>query len=109
MKIQGKIKVIMDAQTFESGFKKREFVITTQEQYPQDIKFEVYKDKCSLLDSLKIDQEVEVSFNLRGNEYQGKYFVNINAWKIELVTNQEQVEPQQSSGKDSGADDDLPF
>lgn len=82
MEIVGKIKVINETQTFDSGFQKREFVVTTEETYPQDIKLEFVKDKCSLLDMYQEDQSVTVGFNLRGNEYNGKYYVNLQAWKI---------------------------
>lgn len=82
MEIVGKIKVIMETQTFESGFQKREVVVTTEETYPQDIKLEFVKDKCLLLDMYQEGQSVTVGFNLRGNEYNGKYYVNLQAWKI---------------------------
>ena len=79
----GKIKVIFDTQTFPSGFTKREFVITTgDENYPQDIKFEIIKDKCSWLDKFEAGQDVSVHFDIRGNEYKDKYYVNLNCWKI---------------------------
>ncbi len=81
--LTGKLKVVMDVQTFNSGFTKREFVVTTEEQYPQDIKFELIKDKTSLIDSFKPNDPIKVSFNLRGNEYNGKYFVNLQAWRLE--------------------------
>jgi len=80
---KGTVKAIFDTQTFSSGFQKREFVITTEEQYPQDIKFEVVKEKCGDLDRYAVGQSVNVSFNIRGNEYNGKYFVNLQAWKLE--------------------------
>ncbi|MHA1912097.1 MAG: DUF3127 domain-containing protein [Candidatus Kariarchaeaceae archaeon] len=83
MEITGKIKEILELKEFDSGFRKREFVVTTQEQYPQDILLEFTKDKCDLLDNLNQDDEVNVCFNLRGNEYNGKYFVNLQAWRIE--------------------------
>ncbi len=83
LQLSGTIKVIFDTQTFPSGFSKREFVITTAEQYPQDVKFEVVKDKTSLLDKYAEGQQVTVSFNVRGNCYQEKYFVNLQAWRIE--------------------------
>ena len=83
LKLEGKIKVIFDKQTFDSGFEKREVVVTTAEEYPQDVKFELYKEKCDTLNDFKVGQDVTVLFNLRGNEYNGKYFVNLNAWKIE--------------------------
>lgn len=79
----GKIKLISDTQNFPSGFSKREFVVTTADsKYPQDLKFEVVKDKCELLDSYKEGQEVQVNFDIRGNEYNGKYYVNLSCWKL---------------------------
>ena len=101
-KVTGKLKLIMEAQTFDSGFVKREFVVTEGSEYPQDIKLEFTKDKCSLLDKYKVGQDVDVSFNLRGNEYNGKYYVNLQAWKIEAATVQEPVSID-------GPVDDLPF
>ena len=79
----GKIKVIFDLQTFPSGFSKREFVVTIgDDNYPQDIKFEILKDKCSLLDSFQVDQDVTVTYDLRGNEHNGKYYVNLVCWQL---------------------------
>ncbi|WP_309400754.1 DUF3127 domain-containing protein [Cerasicoccus maritimus] len=81
--LSGKVKLVMDEQTFGSGFNKREFVVTTaEEKYPQDIKFETVKDKTSLLDGLKEGDDVTVSFDVRGREWKGNYYVNLNAWKI---------------------------
>lgn len=85
LELNGKVKVVFDVQSFPSGFTKREFVVTTEEQYPQDVKFETVKDKTSLLDRYKTGDQVKVSFNVRGNEYQGKYFVSLQAWKIENI------------------------
>jgi hypothetical protein len=80
----GKIKVINETQSFPSGFSKREFVVTTaHDKYPQDLKFEVVKDKCQMLDAYEVGQDVQVSFDIRGNEYNGKYFVNLSCWKIQ--------------------------
>ena len=82
--LTGTVKCIMDQQTFDSGFTKREFVVTTpDDRYPQDIKFECVKDRCSLLDTISEGQRVKVTFDLRGNEYNGRYFVNLTAWRIE--------------------------
>ena len=84
--LAGKIKLINDTQSFPSGFTKREFVVTTaNDKYPQDIKFEIVKEKCSLLDQFEPDQEVQVFFDIRGNEYNGKYFVNLACWKIQAA------------------------
>lgn len=82
-KLKGTIKLIEDEQEFDSGFVKREFVVTTDDdKYPQDIKFELIKDKTSILDHYRVGQAVEVDFNLKGNEWNDKYFVNLQVWKI---------------------------
>ncbi|MEH6512184.1 MULTISPECIES: DUF3127 domain-containing protein [Maribacter] len=89
MEIEGKVKLIGETQTFGSnGFRKRELVVTTDEQYPQHIMVEFVQDKCDLLNSYKVGQDVKVSINLRGREWtnpQGevKYFNSIQGWRIE--------------------------
>jgi len=80
--ITGVIKLINPTQTFDSGFQKREFVVTTKEQYPQDIKLEMVKEKCAVLDGYKVGQSIVVDYNIRGNEFGGKYYVSLQAWKI---------------------------
>jgi len=125
--IAGKIIVIDETQTFPSGFMKREFVVTTaHDKYSQDIKFEVSKDKCSTLDSLKVGQDVQVHFNIRGNEHNGRYYINLQAWKIDAESrdpNQNGARPPEGArspeyGKkeqprDNGGaqpdDEDIPF
>ena len=118
MELEGRIIKVMDTQSFDSGFTKREFVVNTyKENYPQDIKFEVYKEKCEALDSFVAGDSVKVEFNLRGNEYNGKYYVNLQAWKIEKqamemenaagAPAQEMAAPSIANMPDSP--DDLPF
>ena len=91
MEVQGKIKMIGETATFGSnGFRKRELVITTEEQYPQHIMIEFVQDKTDLLNSYQVGQNVKVSVNLRGREWvnpQGetKYFNSIQGWRIENV------------------------
>ena len=82
--LTGTLKVLEDLQTFASGFTKREFVIEIPDgKYPQMVKFEVVRDKISQLDQVNIGDELKVTFDVRGNEYKGRYYVNLNAWKIE--------------------------
>lgn len=82
--LTGTLKVLEDLQTFASGFTKREFVIEIPDgKYPQMVKFEVVRDKISQLDRVSIGDELKVTFDVRGNEYKGRYYVNLNAWKIE--------------------------
>jgi len=119
MQVAGKIKLIGETQTFgANGFRKREVVITTDEQYPQSIMIEFIQDKCDLLNSYSPGQDVVVSINLRGREWvnpQGetKYFNSIQGWRIEA--NQAAAAPSapmdtvpaQDLSQDEA--DDLPF
>ncbi len=121
----GKIKLISETQTFPSGFMKREFVVTTaHDKYPQDLKFEMVKDKCAALDSFTNGEEVQVTFDIRGNEYNGKYYVSLSCWKLEgadgsptparkpqATTTPSTPEPSGSDlrNDDDDFDDDVPF
>ncbi len=80
------MKWIGTTQSFPSGFTKREFVVTTaHDKYPQDIKFDMVKDKCALLDGFELGQDVQVNFDIRGREYNGKYFVDLSCWKLQAA------------------------
>lgn len=125
MEVQGRIKMIGETQTFGSnGFRKRELVVTTEEQYPQHILVEFVQDKTDLLNSYQVGQQVKVSINLRGREWvnpQGetKYFNSVQGWRIEALqadnSNPEMppVPPTEAfePAGDLNADDhdDLPF
>ncbi|MDF1825377.1 MAG: DUF3127 domain-containing protein [Verrucomicrobiales bacterium] len=125
--IEGTVKVISEIQTFASGFSKREFVVEVEDgKYPQSIKFECVKERTSMTDGLSIGDSVKVNFDIRGNEYNGKYYVNLNAWKLEKAGGAQGApadpgagfggadsppahlsEPPADYGKES--DDDIPF
>lgn len=117
MTVQGTIKKLNETQTFGSnGFRKREVVITTQEQYPQHILIEFVQDKCDLLNNFKVGQSVKIGINLRGREWvnpQGetKYFNSIQGWRIDKVEGQPQPEPtkEQPNLNNTEDNDDLPF
>lgn len=91
MEVQGRVKVIGETQTFgANGFRKREIVVTTEEQYPQHIMVEFVQDKVDLLNNFNVGQQVKISINLRGREWvnpQGetKYFNTIQGWRIEAL------------------------
>ncbi len=122
MEVIGKIKLINEEQTFgASGFRKRELVVTTDEQYPQMILVEFVQDKCDLLNSYAVGQDVKISINLKGREWinpegVAKYFNAIQGWRIENLS---QAAPQQdlppadqfTPAPDLSASepDDLPF
>jgi len=89
MEIAGKIKWIDETKTYgTNGFRKREVVVTTEEQYPQHILVEFIQDKCELLNAYQVGQSVKIGINLRGREWvnpQGetKYFNSVQGWRIE--------------------------
>jgi len=88
MELTGKVHVIGTTEEFGSnGFTKRLIVIETQEQYPQKLPIDFVKDKTNLLDKFQEGQEVKISINFRGNEHNGKYYVNLQGWKIENIGN----------------------
>jgi len=104
---EGTIIAIDEMITFDSGFTKREFVIKTSDDgdYPQDIKFELVKDKCAMIDKYKIGDRVTVHLNIRGREWKEKYFVNLIAWKLEGHAEQSIPAPVQGDV----SSDDIPF
>lgn len=102
MEVQGRIKMIDETKTYgNNGFRKREMVVTTEEQYPQHILVEFVQDKCDLLNNFSVGQMVKVSINLRGREWvnpQGetKYFNSIQGWRVESLqpdTNADNMPP----------------
>jgi hypothetical protein len=88
--ITGILKVKGAEQVVSDKFKKREFVLTDNtSQYPQHVSFQLAQDKCGLIEGFEVGQEIKVSFNLRGREWndpksgQMKYFNSLDAWRIE--------------------------
>jgi hypothetical protein len=116
--LTGKVKLIQEPQTFASGFTKREMVVTVEDgKYSQDINLEFLQDKVSLLDGVSEGQEIKVFFDIRGREYNGRYFNNLVGWRIEAL---EQAAPAPAAADDgppmesdsrasAPEDDDIPF
>jgi hypothetical protein len=93
--LTGKVKLIQAAQTFDSGFTKREMVVIVEDgKYPQEINIEFVQDKVGLLDNLQVGQEVTVTFDIRGREYNGRYFNNLQGWKIVTPRNETAFSPE---------------
>ena len=112
--LSGKIKLIQEPKTFDSGFTKREMVVTVEDgRYPQDINLEFVQDKAGLLDALQVGQEVTVSFDIRGREYNGRYFNNLQGWKVvtaEAASTHPDSPPAASfAGGSDSFDEDIPF
>lgn len=113
--LEGALKVIMDVMTFQSGFQKREFVVTEEDdRYPQDIKFAVVQNNCKLLDKFQVGDRVKVTFSLRGSFYKERYYTDLQAFKIEKLeadgSSLEPIpQPEENFDVDAVTDADMPF
>ena len=114
--ITGKVKILQEAETFASGFTKRCVVVTVEDgKYPQDINLEFVQDSVSKLDSVNEGDTVTVTFDIRGKEYNGRYFNNLVGWKISVdsagqAPTSSPAEPAPLDNDPANIeDDDLPF
>jgi hypothetical protein len=100
--IKGAIKLINPIKVISDKFSVREFVVTTpDEKYPQDILFQTVNDKMDVLESLGVGQQVEVSYNVRGREFNGRYYNTLDAWKVQIIG--------QAAQTTNNDDDGFPF
>lgn len=119
LKLRGRLVDIFDKQQVTDTFSKREFVIETDEQYPQMVKFQLTQVKCNDIDNHKVGEEITVHFNVRGRKWTNKqgedvYFVSLNAWRLEkeVAAPVSSEAPFPSADAESPVDsfaDDLPF
>ncbi|XOV94519.1 MAG: DUF3127 domain-containing protein [Bacteroidota bacterium] len=122
MTVEGRLIEIFETQNVTDSFRKREFVVEYAEnpQYPEFIKFELIQANCDQLNDFKVDDRINISFNLKGRKWtdpQGvvKYFNSLQAWRIEKAGGQTEnigQEPpvnQEWMKSDFSEDDDLPF
>lgn len=93
MELKGKVHFIGETTQVTDTFKKRELVIEYADnpQYPEFVKFEAGNDRCALMDAVKVGQEVEVHFNLKGREWTDKngvkqYFNSLQLWKVAALS-----------------------
>ena len=119
--VEGTLHKKFDTENKTGTFQAREFVIEVSEgNYPQMVKFQLVQDKCALLDPFEEGEKLKVHFDLRGREWNGKYFTNLNAWRLEKGEMAAAAAPPPAAGDESfpsvsdepstgGFDDDLPF
>ncbi len=117
----GKLTKKYETESKTQSFQAREFVIEVEDgAYPQFVKFQLVQDRCNLIDSMEEGEQIKVHFDLRGREWQGKYFTNLNAWRVEKEAGDSGT-PGPALSEEPGsfpsaqdepaleADDDLPF
>lgn len=120
--VTGKLIKKFETENKTESFRAREFVIEVESgQYPQFVKFQCVQDRTSIVDDVNEGDQIKVHFDLRGREWQGKYFTNLNAWRVEsespatgatAAPAAESFNDFPSATDTAGevkADDDLPF
>lgn len=115
--VEGRLHKKFDTEKKSGTFQTREFVIVVESQYPQHIKFQLVQDRCEIIDNIQEGSDVKVYFDLRGREWQGKYFTNLQAWRVEegsgiskQTATAGEFPASPPAAMDSGAAyDDLPF
>ena len=99
LKVKGTIHLIGEAKQVSEKMNLKEFVLSIGDKYPQLVQFQAVNERVKFLDGAKVGQECEVKFDLRGREYNGKFYVSLNAWDIRIA----------SKPITDEIDDDLPF
>jgi hypothetical protein len=123
--LTGRLVEKYNEQKVTDSFRKREFVVETREskndrEFIEAIKFQLTQDKCALLDNVNLNEDVKITFNLRGRRYEkdGKvsYFTNLEAWRVDSLSKgssapaqQQSSQPMEQVSNTSAPDDDLPF
>jgi len=115
----GTVKVKRETKQVSEKFKTREFVLTDNAtSYPQTIQFQLTQDRCSMLDTVKVGDEITATFLLKGREWKNpqgeiKYFNSLDVIRIAKVKSNQQEELAESSTPTERftptPDDDLPF
>lgn len=110
IKITGTVETVLPLETFESGFTKRVLVVNTGGEYAQTIPVEFVKDKTEELDGLANGDQVVAFVNLRGNEYKGRYYANIQGWRLDKGSGKETATAGASASAGiEDEHDDIPF
>jgi hypothetical protein len=87
MEISGKIIAILPEQggVSKNGneWKKQEYVLETHDQFPKKVCFQFFGADRIAQANIRMNEELTVYFDIDSREYQGRWFTNINAWKVE--------------------------
>ena len=114
MNVQGKLVKILPIETGTSKagkeWKKQNFIIDIGAKYNPEICFQLFGDeKLEMIKNIKIGREVDVNFNVSSREYNGKYFHNLDAWKVSDIVSDENIGNEQNFNEGDIQDGDLPF
>ena len=119
MEITGRIIQKLDMQKGASAkgeWKKQEFIIETNDKFPKKVCVSAWSEKVDDLTRFNINDTVKVSYNLESREYNGRWYTDARAWKIQgsgaaaQSPEADPFHPDNEPGFNSdSASDDLPF
>ncbi|MFN8355922.1 MAG: DUF3127 domain-containing protein [Spirosomataceae bacterium] len=75
------------------AWRKQEFIVETQDQYPKKVCFSVWGDKVGDLNQFTIGDVLKVSFNLESRDYNDRWYTDARAWRIELADSNTIAQP----------------
>jgi len=96
--VEGKLHRKFDTEQKTDSFRAREFVLEIEGQYPQMVKFQLTQDRCDLIDAYDEGNQLKVHFDLRGREWNDKFFTNLNAWRVEAAEDAPSAQVSQKTG-----------
>ena len=124
LEITGKLISILEqvkGQGAKGEWVKQSFVIETEEQYPKKVCITAWSENVNKIQTIAVNSTIKVAFRLESREYNGRWYTDVRAWKIDIMSagtqpvshNQNQpnqmaaaVDPMQNTVE---AEDDLPF
>lgn len=105
METTGKVHMISEQKQITDNLTIQEFVIETEDKYPQYIKFQVSNKALNQVENLNKGDKINVKFNLNGREYKGAYYNTLQAWSISVLEKGSKVHNYKKSKEDL----DMPF
>lgn len=89
IEISGKLSQLLPLQTGtgkNGEWKKQEFVIETDDQFPKKICMNLWGDKIDELKNVTIGQTINASVNIESREYNGRWYTDIKVWKLDIAS-----------------------
>lgn len=112
MNVKGKIKSVGNTENKSAKFSVRTFVLELEGKYPELVEFQLVNNNTVLIDPFSVGDEIEVDFNLKGREYNGRVYNSLQAWKIAgeaKPKNEPTPKAEVPQGESKNSEDDLPF
>ncbi len=105
--VTGTLHLVEETKTYDSGFRVKNFILMSEDFQPKPIAFQLVRDNVELVDGIKLGAQVKVAFKLNGREWEGRFFVNLDATAIEVVGEDSAVEGE-SVDADAGVRESKP-